>query len=482
MGGILKVGQQPGNGGLDPVLHSDNVADIMVQEQILEKLCDLDPGFVVVPRLASEWSTTDSKVWKFTLRDGVKFSNGEPFTADDVIYSMGRLRSKELGSPMADIYANIADVTADDPTHVTFMLKSADSAFPSSLTDYRSLMLCKSIKDPNKEIVGTGPFMLESIALEDRATLKKNPGYWGTDEQGNKLPYLDEIQFIYSPDKAAQLQGLLGGSLQWAGGLTAEQKQTVEGSPGYQILTSQTNYCFELQIRTDQGPGKDLKFRQALMAGTDRQAIIDLTAPGVAQPGNGTFVGPAYKDYYLDASPAVDPAAAKQLLADAGYADGVKIKLVAQTIDLVPAMATVWQAQMKEIGVEVEIQQVPPDVFFTDKGTDNWYQADFCIVDWGSRATPLTYFQLALTSTAPWNYSRWKNADFDSLAKQIPLELDVTKRAELYAQAQKILQDQVPMINFLLTDGIAAQPDNVAGITLLPDWSQTLFTTAHYTE
>ena len=482
MGGVMKVGQQPGNGGLDPVLHSDNVADIMVQEQVLEKLCDLDPGFVVVPRLATEWTSSDSKVWKFTLRDGVMFTNGEPFTSEDVVYSMGRLRSKKLGSPMADIYANIVDVTADDPTHVTFTLKSPDSEFPSSLTDYRSLMLCKSVKDPNKEIVGTGPFMHESFTPEDRTVLKKNPDYWGTDEQGNKLPYLDEIDMIYSPDKAGMIQGLLGGELQWVGGLTSEQKQTVEANPQYQILTSQTNYCYELQIRCDQGPGKDLKFRQALMAGTDRQGIVDLANPGVAVPGNGTLVGPAYKDYYLDTSPAFDPEAAKQLLAEAGYGDGVKIKLVAQTIDLVPAMATVWQAQMKDIGVDVQIEQVPPDVFYTDKGTDTWYQADFTIVDWGSRAAPNTYFNLALASTAPWNYSRWSDAEFDALNSQIPLELDTAKRADLYKQAQQILQDQVPMINFLITEGIAAQPVGVQGITLLPDWSQTLFTTAHYTE
>ena len=113
------------------------------------------------------------------------------------------------------------------------------------------------------------------------------------------------------------------------------------------------------------------------MAGTDRQAIIDLVAPGIAAPGNGTLVGPAYADYYLDESVPYDPEKAKQLLADAGFADGVDIKLVAQTADPVPAVATAWQAQMKEIGVNVEIQQVPPDVYYADKGTDNWYQADF---------------------------------------------------------------------------------------------------------
>jgi peptide/nickel transport system substrate-binding protein len=92
---------------------------------------------------------------------------------------MDRLRSKELGSPMADVYANIKSVDATDPTTVTFTLKNVDSEFPASLTDYRTLMLCKSVADPAKEAVGTGPFVLESISAEDRAVLKKNPTYWG---------------------------------------------------------------------------------------------------------------------------------------------------------------------------------------------------------------------------------------------------------------------------------------------------------------
>ena len=234
------------------------------------------------------------------------------------------------------------------------------------------------------------------------------------------MPYLDGIEFIYSPDTAGQIEGLQGGALNWVGGLTAEQKQTVEANPSLKVITTNTNYMNALQIRVDQGAGKDLKVRQALWAGTDRQAIIDLVAPGVGVAGNGTFVGPAYEAYYTDEQPAYDPEAAKQMLADAGYADGLEIKLVAQTADPIPAIATAWQAQMKEIGVDVKIQQVPTDVYYADKGTDNWYQADFGIVDWGTRASPITYFKLALTSDAPWNYSRWKNPEFDKIVGRDP--------------------------------------------------------------
>jgi peptide/nickel transport system substrate-binding protein len=479
-GGTLKVGMQPGNGQYDPVMMAGSVGDILLTVQVLENLVDLAQDFTLIPRLATEWKTDDAKVWKVTLQDGVKFTNGEAFTADDVVYSFGRLQDPK--SPMAEVLANLTSVVADDPTHVTFTLSSPDADFMSVISDYRAKMFCKTVKDPMTELVGTGPYMLESYAAEDRAVLKANSDYWGTDENGTKLPYLDGVEFVYSPDTAGQIEGLRGGTLNWVGGITADQKATVEADPNLKTISTPTNYCNELQIRVDQEPGSKKEFRQALWYGTDRQAIIDLAAPGVADPGNGTLVGPAYKNYYLAESPAYDPAKAKELLAAAGYPNGTKIRLVAQTADPIPAIATAWQAQMKEIGVEVEIQQVPTDVFYAEDGEDNWYKAPFGIVDWGTRATPIVYFNLALTSTAAWNYGQWKNPEFDAIVAKIPGTIDDAARADLYKQAQKILQDEVPMINFVVLLGVAGESKNVDGIKLNPDWAHTLFTTAHFTE
>ncbi len=482
-GGTLMVGMQPGNGQYDPVMMAGSVGDIILVCQVQENLVYMDQDFGVMPWLAQSFDSPDGKNWTFVLHDGVTFSNGEPFTSDDVVYSFKHIQAK--GSPMAGVYANIMEVVPDSPTQVTFKLKDVDSEFPALLTDYRAKMFCKSVKDPMTELVGTGPFMLESYTAEDRAVLKKNPTYWLKDDNGNTLPYLDGVEFVYSPDTAGQIEGLQGGALNWVGGLTAEQKQTIETDPKLKIITTNTNYMNVLQIRCDQGVGKDLKVRQAIMAGTDRQAIADLVAPGVGEPGNGTFVGPAYKAYYTDEQVAYDPAAAKQMLADAGYPNGVKIKLVAQTADPIPAVATAWQAQMKEIGVDVQIQQVPTDVFYADKGTDTWYQADFSIVDYGTRAVPLAYFKLALTTDAitdAWNYSRWSNAEFDKIVQEIPLTLDETARADLYKQAQAILQEQVPMLNFIILGAVAGESADVDGIELDPDWAHTRFTTAYFTK
>jgi peptide/nickel transport system substrate-binding protein len=220
-GGTLLVGMQPGNGQYDPVMMAGAVGDIIMVCQVQENLVELAGDFSVQPLLASKWDSADGKTWNFELQPGVTFSNGEPFTSADVVYSFDHLKAKE--SPMADVYANIVKVVPVDDTNVTFQLKNVDSEFPASLTDYRAKMLCKSVADPMKELIGTGPFTLKSYAAEDRAVLVKNPTYWGKDESGTQLPYLDEVDFVFSPDTAGQLEGLQGGALNWVGGLSSEQ-------------------------------------------------------------------------------------------------------------------------------------------------------------------------------------------------------------------------------------------------------------------
>lgn len=482
MGGVLKIGAEYGNGDFDPVLFAGAVGDLQLQAQIYQGLVTPGPDYSVQPLLATKWSSPNGKVWTFTLRSGVRFSNGKPFTSADVVYSMNRVRSTKLGSPDASLFANVKSITAPNSTTVIFNLTGVDSEFPASLTEYRELMLCKSVKNPAKNPVGTGPFMLKSISPEDQAILVKNPYYWGKDAQGNQLPYLDQLDFVYSPDISGQVASLQGGALNYVATLNSEQKQIVQSSSSLQLLEQASNYCYELQIRCDQKPGSNLKVRQALLAGTNLASIAALVDPGVATPGNATLVGPVYKADYLSTVPAYDPAKAKQLLAQAGYPNGLKLTLVAQNAPPMPDIATAWVAQMAKIGVNASIQEVPTGSYYTDKGTDTWYEAPFSIVDWGPRATPITFFKLCLTSDAPWNYSRWKDPQFDSITRQIATTLNPAARSALYRQAQQILQEQVPMINFGEFSGVAGVSKDVDGIALAPDWSRTVFGDAHFTQ
>ena len=479
-GGTLNVATEPGT-IRDPALASAR-SDILLNQQIYDWLVETGDNNQLVPGLATAWDSPDGKVWTFTLRSGVTFSNGQAFTADDVVYTFERLADPKVGSPLASTLGNVTGVKAVDATHVEFTLKDANPEFPSDVSDYHAAILSKSVPDPAKTWVGTGPFVLQSYAAEDRAILKKNPSYWMKDAKGNALPYLDGIQFIFSPDLAGQVNALQGGQVQFVGGLTSELVASVKGQSKLKVITGPSSaFHYVIHMRSDSGhPAADAKIRQALQLGTDHQGLIDQVRPGLAVVGNGTPVGPAYGDYYLDQAPAYDVNKAKALLAQAG-ASNLTITLYAQQALEVPAIATVWQQQMKAIGVTVNIQTEPADVYYGD-GDASWLKVDFGITEWGARATPNAYFNTAYVTGGAYNESHWSDPEFDAIAKQINSELDRAKRAALYKQAQQILIDRGPVIVPFFETAAAGTSANLEGVVIAPDWSRTMFRAAYLTK
>ena len=480
-GGILRVSTEPAT-NRDPAFASAR-ADILINQQVYDWLVQIGQKNDLLPGLATAWEAADGKTWTFTLRSEVKFSNGSAFTADDVVYTFNRLRSAQVGSPDVSLYANVTAIEAVDSTHVRFTLKDANPEFPSDVADYHAAILCRSVADPAKEWVGTGPFTIASYSAEDRAILKKNPSYWAKDDQGRQLPYLDEIQFIFSPDAAGQVEALRGDQVQFVAGLTSELVTSIKTDSKLKVITGPPSaFHYVIHMRSDSGrPAADPRVRKALQLGTDHQALIDQVRPGLAVVGNGTPVGPAYGDYYLDQAPAVDLVQAKKLLAEAGYANGLTITLYAQQALEIPAIATVWKEQMKAIGVTVDIQTIPADVYYGE-GDTSWLKVDFGMTEWGARATPNTYFNAAYVTGAAYNESHWSDTEFDALTAQINSELDRAKRAELYKKAQSIMIERGPVIVPFFETAAAGVSATVDGISLAPDWSRTVFLTAYYTK
>ncbi len=478
-GGVLRVGSQPVS-NLDPHF-ATSIADILLLEQVYEHLTYIDADNRAVPDLATEWSSPDGKVWTFTLRSGVKFNDGRDLTAADVVFTFDRLRDPDVGSPVVNLYKNIESVEAVDSTHVRFTLKDTNPEFAADVGDYHASIIPAGSKDPATQRVGSGPFRIDAYYPEDRIILKKNSYFDLKDASGNALPYLDEIQLIFSPDLGGQVEALRGGQLNFVGGLTTEFADTLEADPGTRVITNDSNMHWALHMRSDAGHlASDNRIRQALKKGTDQQAIINAVRPGLAAPGNGfTPVGPAYADYYLDRPPVRDVAGAKNLLAEAGYPDGLTLTLVAQNqLDVVP-IATVWKEQMAQIGVTVDIQVVPSDVYYGD-GPQSWLVCDFGITDWGARATPVTYFKLAYETDSPWNESHWSDAEFDQVAGQIDREMDKARRVELYKKAQEIMIERGPIIVAYFEKAVAGISANLEGVALSADWARTRFWNARF--
>ena len=325
MGGVLKIGSQPGNVNFDPALFAGAVPDILLQQQIYEKLVTLGQDFTVQPTLATEWDSPDGKVWTFTLRDGVTFSNGEPFTSADVVYTMDRLRSKKLGSPMADVFANVKTVVATDPRPSPSRSSKVDSEFPASLTDYRVLMLGKTSRTRPRRPSAPVRSSLKSISAEDRAILTKNPDYWGTDDQGNKLPYLDEIDFIYSPDVAGQVAGPAGrlARLGRRPVRRAEAGRRGEREPQDRVDRHQLLLRAADPRRPEARQRPAPSARRSWPAPTARRSSTSWP-PASRSPATGRSSARPTRTTTSTRRWPYDQAKAKQLLADAGYADGAE--------------------------------------------------------------------------------------------------------------------------------------------------------------
>ncbi len=478
-GGVLKIGSQPVN-NLDPHF-ATSIADIMLLEQVYHHLTYIDASNRPVADLATKWDSPDGKIWTFTLRPGVKFNNGAAVTAKDVVYSFNRLRDPKVGTPVVKLYKNIVKVEATDASQVRFTLEHPNPEFASDVGDYHACIIPEGLKDPAKKRIGSGPFMIASYFPEDRIILKKNPHFSQKDAAGNRLPYLDEVHMIFSPDMGGQVEALRGGELNFVGGLTTEFAETVKKSGSGKVLTNDSNMHWVIHMRSDKGHiAADNRIRQALKLATNHRQIINAVRPGLAVVGNGfSPVGPAYGKYYLDKPPVMDLQKARKLLAAAGHPNGLKINLVAQNqLDVIP-IATVWKEQLAKIGVTVNIQVVPSDVYFGD-GAQSWLKCDFGITDWGARATPVTYFNLAYTSKGPWNESHWSDAEFDRLTSQVDREMDFDKRVQLYHQLQQIMIERGPIVVAYFEKSIAGVSAKVENVKLAADWARTRFWNAYF--
>lgn len=472
VGGTLNVGIQP-TGEMDPMF-TNTMSQLKVNQQVYSWLVRLSAKWEVVPDIATEWkSSADAKTWTFTIRNDAKFNNGDPVTADDVVYSYNRARDPKLGTAMVSIYKNITSVTSPDATHVVFKMKAPNPEFPKDAADFHAAILSKSVKDPGTEFVSSGPFVIKEYKAEDRIVLARNPYYYGKDANGTQLPYLDSVVYHIVPDTGSLIDGLVGGQLDMVQDLTVPQADRVKADPNLQLFVSLANTAYTLHMRSDAGhPAADPKVRLALRMGTDYQGLADLVRPGLTTVGNGTIVGPLYGAYYWDHTPAYDPEGAKKLLAEAGKSDLKMTVYVADDADM-PAFATAWQAQMKKIGVTVDLQVLPPDVYY-GTGKQSWLEGDFGVTTWVTRATPLVFWQFSYVTGAIWNEGHWSDPEFDAIVAKIGSEVDNAKRAELYQQAQQILWERGPFIILAMPKGVTGATKKLMNFVPWPDGNLSL--------
>jgi peptide/nickel transport system substrate-binding protein len=438
--GTLRVAMQP-MAIIDPAFISSD-SEVLVANHVYDYLVDIDPQSNIIPRLANDWTISDDGLqYVFSLVEGASWHDGDPLTADDVVWTFNRLRDPDIGSPTADIYSNIVDVEATGDLEVTFTLAEPNPFLLFDLSDNHALVI-KNGTEEATDFNGTGPFKLVNYSPEDRIELEANESYFLEGQ-----PRLAGLEIVFFNDETASIDALRGGQIDLAMRMSASLFESLQDESGIETSEIPTNGFDLLRLRADQEPGNNPQVIKALKLATDREAILQLVQQGHGAVGNDSPIGPLYEAFHAEdvQPPARDAEAARALLAEAGYPDGLELVLYTPDTGGRPDLAVVIQSQWAEAGVNVDIQVVPESVYYSD-AENNWLDANLGITGWGSRPYPQFYLDVMLECGAKWNESHFCDDAFDALATTAGSSLNEQQRIAAYRDIQQLLVDRGPVI------------------------------------
>ncbi len=425
---------------LDPAFASSD-SEISILNAVYDYLVDIDTESNIQPRLATEWDISeDGLTYTFTLAEGVQFHDGTPLTANDVVWTFDRLRDPSLELPTADLYANIASITAVGDNQVEFTLTETNPFFLYDLSDNHALIVQAEATDLGSTFNGTGPFRVVNYSAEDRMDLEANPNYFIEGKPG-----VQALEFTFFSDQAAAVDALRGGQIDLVMRMPTPLYLSLDGEPGLVAVNVPTNGFDLVRLRSDQEPGNNPQVIQAMKLATDRTTIFDTVTLGLGAVGRDSPIGPLFAAYYSEETPipARDPEAARALLAEAGYPDGLQLDLHVPDSGDRPDTAVMLKEQWAEAGIDVNVIVEPESVYYGENG---WLDVTLGITGWGSRPTPQFYLDVMLVSDAIWNESHFSDEEFDRLAQIAGTTMDEQERIDAYHEIQRILIERGPII------------------------------------
>jgi peptide/nickel transport system substrate-binding protein len=454
--------------------HSQNeVMTNSLNNQVYESLTRRGKDMNMVPALATEWTQVTPLIWRFKLRPGVKFHDGTPFTADDVVFSMQRLRDEN--APQR-VYANAVGMPkAVDPLTVVFTLDKPNPIVPELLANLfiMSRKWCEQHRvtrplnfkqqeesHASQNANGTGPFMLVSRQPGVKTVFKRNPNWWNKFE-GN----LQEFVYLPIGNDATRTAALITGEIDFVLDPPPRDVARLRTLPDLKVVDGQENRLVYIgmdqardkllygQSPDGKNPLKDLRVRKALYHAIDIEAIKTKLMSGYSSPTGGLTSSPrgAYGDPKLESRLPYDPAAARKLLAEAGYPDGFDITLDCPNNRYVNdericiALASMW-AQVK---VRVKVNAMPRTLYFPKIEK---FDTSLFLTGWGGGSTDAeTMLTPVLRNRGEQgvgvaNYGGITNNEADALAAASTIEVDPKKREALVKSALQAYREQVNII------------------------------------
>jgi peptide/nickel transport system substrate-binding protein len=445
---------------------------------LVDTLVSVDYNADLVPGLAKSWHVSDDGLkWTFKLQEGVSFHDGTPFNAEAVKFSLQRVI--EDGAMFKQV--PIKSIEAKNDHTVVITTKEPFAPLPAYLSKGNTAPISKNSlneKGEFEKLIGTGPYQFDAWVPNQEVTLVKNEHYWG------KVPKIDKVIYKGIPEATTRIMMLKNGELDMARLLPADQVAQLKGNPDIQVHTEAILRNRSIVLNTLRAPFDDIKVRKAINYTIDKQAIADYVMAGIDEPAKGPFpsISP-WANSDIKGYP-YKPDKAKQLLSQAGWQDtdndGVLNKDGKRfEIDLItyferaelPPMAEVIQSQLKQIGIQVNVQVLESggSQALREKGDFDMYLVGRAL---GFIPDPSYYlisdFHSDNTGANGWGAYGYSNQQVDQLLEEGQVTMDVEKRRQIYNEVQQIIVDETPVIFISNYANVIATRSNVEDYRIHP--------------
>ena len=456
---------------MDPYTRSETFL-LTFNANIYEPLLRRDRQLRLQAALAERWEQVNPLTWRFHIRRNVRFSDGSPLTAEDVVFSIARARGP--GSNIAAYFAAVAEVRKVDDFTVDLVTRNPSPILPEELTSFGIMskawlernnaarvadLTSREENFATRNAMGTGPFVLVSREPDRRTVLAPNPLWWDQPEHN-----LTRVEFNVIANDATRVAALLSGEVDMIYTVPPQDMERIGRTANLRIIQGpelRTIYLGMDQMRPEllksdvrgRNPFQDVRVRRAMYQAIDIEAIRTRVMRGQARP-TGQIFGPGVNGFVEanDTRPAVDLEGARRLLTEAGYPNGFGVTLDCPNDRYVndEAICTAVVSMLARIGVRVTLNAQTRVRFFAEVNGPR-YNTSFYLLGW----TPNTYdaqnalFNLAGTrdgTRGVFNNGGYSNPRFDTLVGQIEVETTPARRQELITQASRLLQEDVAYI------------------------------------
>ena len=489
---------------MDPYTRSETFL-LTFTQNFYDPLVRRDRNLKVQAALAESWEQPNDTTWRFHLRHGVTFHDGSPFTADDVVFSYGRVVAP--GSQLNGYMQAVATVNKVDDYTVDFVTKVPDPIFLQEITSWgimskkwceenhaeQAMDLTKKVENfATRHENGTGPFILDVREPDRRTTMHANPAWW------DKAPgNLDHVEFDVISNAATRVAALLSGDVDMIYTVPPQDVARLGANPDIKVLEKPElrtvflgfDQSRDQLLKSDvqgKNPFKDVRVRQAFNMAVDMKAIQSRVMRGESHP-TGLLYGPGINGYSeaADTRYPYDPEAAKKLLAEAGYPAGFGVTLDCPNDRYIndEAICQAVTVMLARIGVRVTLNAQTRLKYFSEISNPD-YRTSFYMLGW----TPNTYdalnalYNLAGTRNGTrgiFNDGGYSNPSFDALLDRIAVQTDPAKRDAEIDQASQMLKDDAALMPLHQQVVVWATRKNVDVVQLADDAFPLMFVTVH---